>query len=286
VRINPDELHIKDPDFYDEIYASGAKKRDKYDKWTLMAGAPRSAFSTPAHNVHRMRRAALNPFFAKRSVVSLEPRIYDRITKLCNRLAGFIESGEVVRLDVAMMALTMDVITEYCYGFSDNYIAEPDFKASWKEAMSELFEGAAFRRTVPWLTLALQKIPDQYLLRLMPAVGILINWQQEIKRTVKAVLDSPEDKKETIFHSLRDSDLAPSEKDLHRLSDEGEILMAAGSETTAKTLAMTSFYIMSNPPILKRMREELKTVMPTSTSTVKWTALEQLPYLVSSSESH
>jgi cytochrome P450 len=281
IRINPDELHVKDAEFYDEIYAGGSKKRDKYDKWIMMAGAPRSTFSTVDHDVHRMRRGALNPFFAKRSVVRLEPRIQEKVTTLCNRLAQCMSSGQVVRLDAAFMALTMDVITEYCYGTSYDYISEPDFKLEWKEAMATLFEGAAFRRAVPWLTKLLQTFPDKYILNLMPQLGILINWQKDIKRQVQEVVNSPKDKSDTIFHALRDNELAPSERDIQRLADEGEILVAAGSETTAKTLSITAFHIISNPPVLTRLREELMTVMPYGTSNPTWTALEQLPYLVS-----
>jgi cytochrome P450 len=249
-----------------------------------MAGAPRSAFSTVEHDVHRMRRGALNPFFAKRSVVRLEPRIQDRVTTLCTRLAESLSSGEVVRLDVAFMALTMDIITEYCYGTSYNYISEPDFKLEWKESMATLFEGAALRRALPWMTGFLQRFPDEYIVSLMPQMGILIRWQKDIKKQVAEVMDAPKEKRDTIFHSLRDNDLAPSERDLHRLADEGEILVAAGSETTAKTLSITAFHIISNPLVVKRLREELKTVMSESTSTPTWAALEQLPYLVSLGE--
>jgi len=33
VRITPDELHIRDPDYYEEIYAAAAKKKDKWTGW-------------------------------------------------------------------------------------------------------------------------------------------------------------------------------------------------------------------------------------------------------------
>jgi len=33
VRITPNELHIRDPEYYEEIYAAAAKKKDKWDAW-------------------------------------------------------------------------------------------------------------------------------------------------------------------------------------------------------------------------------------------------------------
>ncbi|KAL2410379.1 hypothetical protein ABEF95_015680 [Exophiala dermatitidis] len=73
IRISPDELHIRDSDYYEELYAPGAKKRDKYAGWVAMAGAPTSSFAT---------------------------------------------TGEVIRLDVAYMALTTDIISHACFGES------------------------------------------------------------------------------------------------------------------------------------------------------------------------
>jgi cytochrome P450 len=285
VRINPDELHFKDAEFYDEIYSGGSKKRDKYDKWIMMAGAPRSAFSTVEHDLHRVRRGALNPFFAKRSVVRLEPRIQEKVDTLCRRLTELSSSKEVVRLDVAFMALTMDIITEYAYGQSYDYLLEPDFRLEWKNSMATVFEGAAFRRAVPWLTPFLQQFGDEFILKLMPEMAVLINWQKDIKKQVQSILEDRTTEKqntENIFYALKDSpSLAPEERDAQRLADEGEILVAAGSETTAKTLSITSFHIISTPGVLTKLRHELKTVMPDMSSVPTWSALEQLPYLVS-----
>lgn len=283
MRINPDEVHIKDPEFYDEIYSGPTKKRDKYDKWIMMAGAPRSAFSTTEHDLHRQRRAALNPFFAKRSVIRLEPRISEKVRTLCGRLAECMKDERVVDLHTAFMALTTDIITEYCYSKSYDFLNEDDFKQEWKDCMTDLFDNATFRRAVPWLTYTLQRIPADYVLKLMPKMGLLINWQKDIKKEVEGIVNKKEttEEKESIFKALRDNkELPKEEKSVQRLTDEGEILIGAGSETTAKTLAITTFYILHTPNVLQTLREELKTVMPRSTDMPAWTDLEKLPYLV------
>jgi cytochrome P450 len=68
---------------------------------------------------------------------------------------------------------------------------------------------------------------------------------------------------------------------LERLSDEGNILIGAGSETTAQVLAVLSYHLISNPSILAKLHKELETVMPDPNTPIRWQQLEQLPYLVS-----
>lgn len=63
--------------------------------------------------------------------------------------------------------------------------------------------------------------------------------------------------------------------------DEGFILIGAGGETTAQTLAVLSYHLLSNPEVLKKLRAELVEVMPEPNSRASWQQLEQLPFLVS-----
>lgn len=50
------------------------------------ATAPTGIFSTPEHDLHRMRRAALAPYFSKRRVRAYVPYLRDILDKLCYRL--------------------------------------------------------------------------------------------------------------------------------------------------------------------------------------------------------
>jgi cytochrome P450 len=62
--------------------------------------------------------------------------------------------------------------------------------------------------------------------------------------------------------------------------DEGFILVGAGGETTAQTLAVLTFHLLNNPLVLRKLRAELDSAMPDPERQLPWQQLEQLPYLV------
>lgn len=290
MRINPDELHINDPEFFDEIYSSGLKKRDRYEKWRHMAGAPNSTFSTTGHDFHRRRRAALNPFFAKRSVVRLEQRISDKVAILCDRFAKEMEKGNVIDIHTPYVALTTDIITDYCYGYSYDYLLKEDFGYEWKVAIVQIFKDVAFRRAVPWVMRVFPLLPRRLIVALMPRAEGPFAFQADIEKEITKIFShelgddgKKGTEKESIFTTLRDSDVLPEEeKSIKRMTEEGFTLIGAGAETTAKTLAETTFHVLNTPGVLSRLSEELKTVMPKNTDMPSWTELEKLPYMVSS----
>lgn len=111
IRINPFELHVSDPTFYDILYTSSAsgERRDKWEWYTKQFATPEATFSTASHDQHRLRRAALNRFFSMASVKRLQPMIEERVTRLLERLRSFknVEGSEgVITLDYAYAAFT------------------------------------------------------------------------------------------------------------------------------------------------------------------------------------
>lgn len=86
--------------------------------------------------------------------------------------------------------------------------------------------------------------------------------------------------KTSIFHHIFRSDLPESEKDPARLKREAFALLAAGTITTASTLSLIAYFVLENPAIEGRLREELKGVTDCFPNDVpQWAELEQIPYL-------
>jgi cytochrome P450 len=106
IRINPYELHVSSPDFYEKLYSGPGKRRHRWDWFTAQFGLPESMFGTNDHDSHRIRRAAVNPFFSKGAVRKLQPIIDERIDALLNRFQEFQASSQPIILNYAFSAYT------------------------------------------------------------------------------------------------------------------------------------------------------------------------------------
>lgn len=64
-----------------------------------------------------------------------------------------------------------------------------------------------------------------------------------------------------MFHYLLRSDIPESEKRTARLNAEAVSFLGAGTYPTAATLIFVAYYIMADPKIENRLRNDLKDVM-------------------------
>jgi cytochrome P450 len=107
VRIGPNEVHVSDPNFYDELYTGISRVRNR-DPFTVRGfGLPDAVLNSPNHDVHRMRRGALNPYFSKQAISRIEPVVQSKLDILCRRLEESRNTMEPVDVELAFMALTV-----------------------------------------------------------------------------------------------------------------------------------------------------------------------------------
>lgn len=78
---------------------------------------------------------------------------------------------------------------------------------------------------------------------------------------------------------LNSSDLPPEEKTPTRLQDKSVNLVGAGTHTIRWTVGVASFYVLSRPEILHRLKSELVRAWPHIEATPTLQELEKLPYL-------
>lgn len=176
IRINPFELHVKDPDWYDELYTSN-RRRDK-SAWFVGRSGGNSIFGTIPHDHHRLRRSALNPFFSKRSIVAIEPLIQDKVNKLCDAVEKHIISGEPFELQTAYMALTLDVISHYAFGESLGLLEKERFSPEWKKALLDMIEAGTVNRHLPWLADCLMMLPDSFAVAVSKPLAFFLQVQK------------------------------------------------------------------------------------------------------------
>jgi Cytochrome P450 len=176
VRIAPNEVHLSDPDNYDVIYSVGSKfYKDRAFYGAL--GDKFSIFSTASNELHRYRRAPLNPFFSRRSVLDLEGLVQSKAAKLCSILQNDLEEGKATNLHDGFRGISMDVITDYAFDDCWNQLDRDDLGA-WFSNMAKN-TGTTFwvMQQFPFLLKPMKSIPPETAKKLSPAIGDMINAQ-------------------------------------------------------------------------------------------------------------
>ncbi|RYP72025.1 hypothetical protein DL771_004494 [Monosporascus sp. 5C6A] len=282
VRVNAREVHIKDSSYYHTIYAAGSRKTNK-DAATVGAfDVPSSTAATVDHDKHRARRGYLNPYFSKRSLTNLEPTIHERITKLSSRMEQHMNNGDVLTLDGIFSALTADVICSRFYGKHFDYLSVPDYHFVVRDGFQGLTKLYHLARFIPSLVTTLKHLPEKIVRMIMPSLADLIVMRDEIHANGVAQFTSSQtadSKASALVGALADHNIPPHERTVARLLDEGTVFLFAGTETTSRTMAVTMFYLLSNPDCLKKLRDELDTLPVTENYQYSLSTLESLPYL-------
>lgn len=142
IRIGPNEIHIRDSDYFDILYANTARL-DK-DPWFYGFLDDSAAFNTSSEIVHQRKISKVEPYFSKANVQRKEAVLMETINNFVTELDTFASAGRVTHLKNAFKSYATDVVCAFCFPESANYVQGPDFSASFHRGQEK------FARIVPW----------------------------------------------------------------------------------------------------------------------------------------
>lgn len=111
VRIGPNEVHVSDPNFYDELYTGISRKRHRDPFEVRGFGLPDAVLNSPDHDIHRMRRAALNPYFSKQAISRIDEVVRSKLDTLSSAMERSRKTNKPLDVELAFMALTVGWVT-------------------------------------------------------------------------------------------------------------------------------------------------------------------------------
>jgi cytochrome P450 len=262
-----------------------SNKLDKYTYYYSMLGNPTATFPTIKHEVHKVRRAALAPFFSPTSIDRFRPVVQRATDRLTDRMKEEIQQGKPIPLFFAFRCVTVDIFCEYLYGKQLHLLDREDWGQSFYSAWRALWELSPLIRQFPWMMEAFRLTPRWVLAKTQPGALEVVDMEKQTDAWTKEIMDTDEEKvraaeQRTVLWEIAHSDaLPPHEKTFKRLAVDSNNILAAGFETTGGALSHLIYSVLENPEIHQRLLKELEEAIPDPNNMPGYRALEKLPYL-------
>ena len=175
VRINPWEIHINDPEYFETVYsAKPFSKVPWHITWNM---SPKSSLSTIDHHHHRLRRAAYNTYFSKLAINRLAPEIQARASDLCKRINAEFK-GKSINLGWALGGFATDIILHYCFATNSDCLGAKEFDAPFPRAIEALSAKSHYTMHFNWAAQLLTLLPIWFLRILNPGIASFFNFQE------------------------------------------------------------------------------------------------------------
>ncbi|CAK4034455.1 cytochrome P450 [Lecanosticta acicola] len=273
VRTHPNELSFTTTAAWKDIYGPLANlpKVMVYDE------EARNVFNAEHPEVHGRMRRVLNPIFSERGARSLEPTVKLYADKLFDSLANFAREGRFVDLSMYWNMTTFDIIGRLAFG--------------------EDFDGLKNQRIHPWV----KNIFDTF--KILPLI-IAISEYPFLMWLLKSCMPrSVAESREK--HVAQSHDKARRRMQNESLKDNGDfmdtmlqargtkdefsegeimananILIIAGSETSATALSGLVYWLMRTPKVLQEVTEEVRQAFEREDQITMASTAQQVPYML------
>jgi hypothetical protein len=190
IRLSPSEVHIQDSSFFHVLY-SQTRLWDKPKHLQHRFKNDNGVFTTPSHEVHRHRRAAVSPFFSKRKISQNGPSLQLRADQLCDIIEReYKNSKKILQLDAMFACFVADTIVSFCFDKNYKWLESPDFHCDFAEAMDGIVENVHLVTQFSTLAKAMNMLSDRVLAVLNPSMKVINDFQSvsEVEGSIRLLI--------------------------------------------------------------------------------------------------
>lgn len=234
-------------------------------------------------STHARQRKVLAPAFSERAVREYEPILVRYVGQLMDRLRLCEDADEDFPFDLANLyqCTTLDIVADICGREPTRFLEDVKIQGGWQlEVEQKLYHLMMCLRTFSLLTWLLVRIvispihrlakedqdfdPDAAKTRYASKTDGLANGNEEVRVDMWRFAQKDEDGSITM----------PREE----MKENVELLMFAGSETTATLLTGTTYHLLRNPEKLEKLLDILDSTF-SSTEQMTMASLVKVDYL-------
>lgn len=253
VRTSPNELSFATAESYKEIYGHASKGRPPFLKSDFYSSNGRAPSIVSARDPleHRTQRRSLSAAFSAKALREQEVVVHEYIDMFINQIRKLGSAGtNGLNIVEAFNWLTFDIIGDLTFG--------------------ESFDAVKIGKTHPWVSVIVETTYWSNLIGLksrLPVLNLVLPFivhqnlarefrmhrQLTIEKTEKRIKHKDTITKEDFFKQI----LKQGDWEFSKLDSNAELLIVAGSETTATTLSGLMYFLHKNPHCMDKLEEEV-----------------------------
>lgn len=203
---------------------------------------------------HQRFRKLMNHAFTSRAVWSQESLLQSHVGHLINGLGEKCkERPAALNMTLWYDAFGLDVISGLTYGQSFNCLASRGSPTRETSIISSSLKGSTWYRAIRRMPKPIQSI----ICAMLPKKIVQMR-QMRMKYSIQKIFDRiqrPDERPDVYFFISGSADKGKMSAD--EMASSLSILMAAGSETTATTLAGCTYLLLRNPTVFTRLQNEI-----------------------------
>ncbi|ROV91845.1 hypothetical protein VMCG_09205 [Cytospora schulzeri] len=291
VRVNPNELSLRDPKDFERVYTI----RSRYTKDPLFyrtMGVLKGMFGATDNETHRNLRQPWVGYFSKTSVAGFESTIQEEVNILCRKVEEELDKTGLVPIQGLLHALMIDIVSEYTLPDCMDMLAQTPYAT---EYASNLLNQASFiwlMMVSDWTYHVVQAILALYS-RVFSSRSEFDKLMEKCTLVVEKYLGDaspcqlPENKKdsgrrplvESIISNVSSGEVNASIAQKDVLVDELYSFNLAAAFNFGTGMSITLYHILSHNQILQRLYFELFEAFPGTDDRITHSAVAKLPYL-------